>query len=237
MKTPPHRRHDELGPYLDAVRSASRLSGEEEHWLAIAARTGDASARQRLVEHSLGFVVAYARKLHLGTVRLDDVIQEGNLGLVRAMETFDPYAGTRFATYAVWWIRAYVGKYLKEARSIVRPRVGTVAHADLSLDAPFDEEDDSTHLDRVEDDRPGPEEELVTNETAREVREALTHFRGRVGELGWDIIHSRIQHDAPHTLEEVGERWGLSRERVRQVELQTKRLLAVLLEKERQDAA
>ena len=237
MKAPTHRRDEKLALYLDTVRRSPRLPREEEHRLAVEARAGDVRARHRLVQHSLGLVVASVRKLHLGVVRLDDVIQEGNLGLIRALQTFDPDAGTRFSTYAIWWIRAYIGKYVKEARSIVRPRGGTIAVADLSLDAVVDEEDDTTHLDRVEDDRPGPEDALLTSESAREVRGVLALYRRRVGELGWDIIHSRIQQDTPHTLEEVGARWGLSRERVRQVELQVKRLLAVLLDEERRDAA
>lgn len=237
MKAPTHRRDDELALYLDAVRRAPRLPREEEHRMAVEARAGDVYARHRLIQHSLGLVVAFVRKLRLGAVRLDDVIQEGNLGLIRALETFDPYAGTRFSTYAIWWIRAYIGRYVKEARSIVRPRGGKIALADLSLDASVDEEDDTTHLDRVEDVRPGPEDAFLTSESAREVRGVLALHRSRVGELGWDIIHSRIQHDTPHTLEEVGARWGLSRERVRQVELQTKRLLAAFLEEARPDAA
>jgi RNA polymerase primary sigma factor len=237
MKNPTKRRGGELAPYLDTVRTLSRLSREDEHWLAIEARAGDASARDRLVRHNLGLVIAFVRRVSLGALRMDDVIQEGNLGLIRALETFDPHAGTRFSTYAVWWIRAYIGKHLKEARSIVRPRGGTAAITDLSLDETIHDEDDSTHLDRVTDDRPGPEDIFLKCESDREVRDSLTRFRGRVGELGWDIIHSRIQHDAPLTLEEVGRRWGLSRERVRQVELQTKRLLAVLLDEERPRAA
>ncbi|MGB8932447.1 MAG: sigma-70 family RNA polymerase sigma factor [Anaeromyxobacteraceae bacterium] len=165
-----HKRHlaaDELASYFATVRKLPKLSREEEHGLAIEARGGDVIARQRLVRHSLGFVVAIARKLTLGTVRLDDVIQEGNLGLVRATETFDPNVGTRFETYAVWWIRANIGKYLKEARSIVRPRGGTNALADVSLDVSFDQDDDSTRLDRVEDDGPGPEDTFLTNAAIR----------------------------------------------------------------------
>ena len=234
MKHPTrHLAADELASYLDTVRRLPKLSREEEHLLAVEARGGDVRARHRLVRHSLGFVVGIARKLHLGAVRLEDDIQEGNLGLIRALETFDPHAGTRFSTYAVWWVRAYVGKYVKEARSIVRPRGGTNALADFSLDASIDEEDDTTHLARVEDDRPGPEDTFLTNERVREVREVLARHRERVGELGWDLIHSRIQHATPLTLEQVGARWGLSRERVRQVELQTKRFLSTVLEEAR----
>ena len=150
------REFDELAPYLKAVRDYPPLSREEEHAAAVRARKGDVAAKQKLVRHNLAFVVAIARKQRRGTVRLDDLIQEGNVGLMRAVEKFDPHAGTRFSTYAVWWIRAYVGKYLKEARSTVRPQSGTVAQPDLSLDSSIDEEGDATHLERIEDDGPGP---------------------------------------------------------------------------------
>ncbi len=216
---------DELAPYLAAARDYPRLSRDEEHALALRARKGEVKAKQKLVRHNLTFVVAIARKQRRGTVRLDDLIQEGNVGLMRAVEKFDPHAGTRFSTYAVWWIRAFVGKYLKEARSAVRPQSGTVAQADLSLDSAIDAEGDVTHLDRIEDQGPGPEDDYLQGEGDRGVHEAMRKVRKRIGELGWDIVRNRLQQDQPHTLEEIGKRWGVSRERVRQVELKTKQFL------------
>jgi RNA polymerase primary sigma factor len=234
MRTPGIQRgskeFEELAPYLKAVRDYPPLTREEEHGLAIKARKGDVAARQKLVRHNLAFVVAISRKQRRGTVRLDDLIQEGNVGLMRAVEKFDPHAGTRFSTYAVWWIRAYVGKYLKEARSTVRPQSGTVAQPDFSLDSYIDEDGDVSHLERIEDDGPGPEDRFLSSEGDTEVRDALGKVRKRIGELGWDIIHNRLQQDNPKTLEEIGKRWGVSRERVRQVELKTKQFLHRYLE-------
>ncbi len=219
------RELDDLAPYLRTIRAYPPLDRDEEHALALRVRQGDAAAKQKLVRHNLAFVVAIARKQRRGTLRLDDLIQEGNVGLMRAVEKFDPYAGTRFSTYAVWWIRAYVGKYLKEARSTVRPLSGTVAQADLSLDSGVDEEGETTHLDRIEDEGPGPEDHFLSSESDRGVRDAIGRVRRRLGELGWDIVHARLQQDEPRTLEEIGKRWGVSRERVRQVELKTKAYL------------
>jgi RNA polymerase primary sigma factor len=231
------REFDELAPYLRAVREFPPLTREDEHTTAVRARRGDVKAGQKLVRHNLAFVVAIARKQRRGTVRLDDLIQEGNVGLMRAVEKFDPGAGTRFSTYAVWWIRAYVGKYLKEARSTVRPQSGTVAQPDMSLDSAVDEDGETTHLERIEDDGPGPEDLYLQTEGDRDVREALGKVRKRIGELGWDIVHNRLEQDQPRTLEEIGKRWGVSRERVRQVELKTKQFLERYLTPEERDAA
>src|SRR5512147_28857 len=228
---------DELAPYLKAVREFPPLTRDEEHALALRARKGDVRAKQKLVRHNLAFVVAIARKQRRGTVRLDDLIQEGNVGLMRAVEKFDPHAGTRFSTYAVWWIRAYVGKYLKEARSTVRPQSGTVAQPDLSLHGAIGDESDDTHLDRIEDEGPGPEDDYLRTEGDRVVRDALGKIRKRIGEPGWDIVHSRLEQNQPRTLEEIGKRWGVSRERVRQVELKTKQFLHRYLTPVERDAA
>lgn len=228
---------DDLSPYLRALRSYPPLSREEEQRLATRAGQGDAAAGQDLVRHNLGLVVSVARSQRRGTVRLDDLVQEGNLGLLRAAQKFDPQVGTRFSTYAVWWIRAYVGKYLKEARSTVRPRSGVSALSDISLDAAASESGDVTYLDLLEDGAVGPEERFLASERDRTVRGALARVRKRVGELGWEIVHARLQQEEPRTLEDIGKRWSVSRERVRQVEVKTKRFLGRYLKPVSQEGA
>jgi RNA polymerase primary sigma factor len=220
----------DLAPYLRMARRFPPLARDEEYALALRARKGDVSARQKLVEHSLAFVVLFALKQRRGAVRLDDLIQEGNLGLMRAAELFDPHAGNRFLTYATWWIRAYTGRYLKQARSTVRPRSGTVAQSDFSLDTPIGDDGDDDWLERLEHESPGPEDACSSAEGDRQVRGALDAARARIGGLGWEIVRDRLQADSPNTLEEIGNRWGISRERVRQVELKTKQLLHRRLE-------
>jgi RNA polymerase primary sigma factor len=222
----------DLDRYAAAIRAHPPLRRDEERALALRARGGDRSAAQKLVRHNLAFVVSIAAKQKLGTVSIHDVIQEGSLGLIRALDKFDPDSGNRFCTYAVWWIRAYIGKYLKQARSSVRPRSGTVALEDLSLDVPVSEDTDVTFGDQVEDERPGAEHQLVEAEGDRLVRSALARVRKRVGELGWDVIHGRLATDDPATLDEIAGRHGLSRERVRQVELKTTKFLRGYLTRE-----
>ncbi len=208
-----------------ARKRLATLSARGERALALRARRGDRAAREELVRRHQPLVRSFALRQSRGTLPLDELVQEGNLGLLRAVEKFDPDAGTRFASYALWWIRAYVWRYLKGARSSVRHRSDTAAPADASLDAPLADDGDATWLDRLEDEGPGAEARLADAQGGAEIRGALDRVRGRIGEVGWDVIHSRLERDPPDTLEQIGRRWGLSRERVRQIEVATRRFL------------
>ncbi|WP_373049010.1 sigma-70 family RNA polymerase sigma factor [Vulgatibacter sp.] len=233
------REFEELQPYLRALPRYQPLGREEERELAIRCRKGDERAREELVKRNLPFVVAVAKR-NLGRgARLDDLVQEGNIGLIRAVEKFDTGKGTRFSTYAIWWIRAYIQKYLKEVHSSVRGGEDGARRGlkDVSLDVAVDEDGDITALDRLPDDGPDPEIRFGDAETDSMVRERLERFRKRIGPLGWDIIEGRLGSDDPETLEQIGRRWGLSRERVRQVELQTRKFLQRALEDVEAEAA
>ena len=215
-----------LSSYLPRLKH-TQLTREQEYDLARRAKKGEAAARETLARSNLAFVVSTARKFANRGARLDDLIQEGNIGLMKAIEHFDPKKNVRFATYAVWWIRAYVTRYLKDNRSQVRGGQGErVSMTDFSLDATMDEESDMTFLERIQDPGVGPQEAYLAQEKDEEVRVALTRVKKRIGELGWDILQERLTQDKPRTLEELGARWGVSRERVRQVELRTKDFLA-----------
>lgn len=216
-----------LGTYLRGLGRRSQLTREQEYELGRAVRKGDARARRILAESNLPFVVSVAKKYAgRGGARLDDLIQEGNVGLMKAIEHFDPKKNVRFATYAVWWIRAYITRYLKDNRSQVRGgEAERGVMADFSLDVAVDEEGESTFLDRLEDQGPLADETFLSQERDEEVQAALGRVKKRLGDLGWDILQERLTQDKPRTLEELGERWGVSRERVRQVELRTKRFL------------
>src|SRR5262249_16569045 len=151
----------------------------------------------------------------------------GNVGLMKAIEHFDPEKNVRFATYAVWWIRAYVTRYLKDNRSQVRGGESErISMTDFSLDVAVDDEGETTFVDLLEDDRPDPAMTLLSRERDEDVKAALEKVKKRLGDLGWDILQERLRQEEPRTLEELGQRWGVSRERVRQVELKTKSFLA-----------
>jgi len=213
-----------------------QLTREQEYDLSHKARKGDESARELLARSNLAFVVAVAKKFSHRGARLDDLIQEGNVGLMKAIEHFDPKKNVRFATYAVWWIRAYITRYLKDNRSQVRGgEHERESMADFSLDNTIEEGSDSTFLERLEDPGPSPQENYLHVEQDQGVQEALLKVKKRIGDLGWDILQERLTQDKPRTLEELGQRWGVSRERVRQVELRTKSFLARYLSAYNQD--
>src|SRR4051794_11474183 len=235
MANPAYGREN-LTSYLRGLSGQRTLTREEEYELSYRARKGEEAARQLLATSNLAFVVAVAKKFANRGARLDDLVQEGNVGLMKAIEHFDPRKNVRFATYAVWWIRAYITRYLKDNRSQVRGGESErVSMTDFSLDATIDEDGESTFLDRIEDPGPSPQDEFITHELDGEIQAALLRVRKRIGDMGWDILQERLTQDKPRTLEELGQRWGVSRERVRQVELKTKHFLARYLSAFNQD--
>ena len=228
---------DGLSHYMRSMGGHKQLTREDEYELSGRARKGDEAARRTLAVSNLPFVVAVAKKFASRGARLDDLIQEGNVGLMKAIEHFDSKKNVRFATYAVWWIRAYITRYLKDNRSQVRGGESERASmSDFSLDTPIEEDGDSTWLDRLESHDEAPDMTYTRHERDAEVSEALEKVKKRLGDLGWDILQERLTQDKPRTLEELGQRWGVSRERVRQVELKTKNFLARYLEPINQDS-
>src|SRR5687767_14385587 len=152
-----------LGHYLKSLGGHTQLTREQEYELDRRARKGDPEARRILAESNLAFVVAVAKKFASRGARLDDLIQEGNVGLMKAIEHFDPKKNVRFATYAVWWIRAYITRYLKDNRSQVRGGESErQSMSDFSLDAPLDDESEMTYLDRLEDGGAAPDEQYIS---------------------------------------------------------------------------
>ncbi|MBS2022863.1 MAG: sigma-70 family RNA polymerase sigma factor [Deltaproteobacteria bacterium] len=219
---------DDLAPLIKIIRAHPPFDRETELVVTRKARKGNKRAQEQLVTHNLSLVISVARKFMGRGVRLEDLVQEGNYGLLKAIEHFDPEKGNRFSTYAVWWIRAYITRSLKDGPSAVRRSMpnGGLPPRDISLEESLDPEGESTHLDRLSDEGPGPDEQLMKAEEAMQLRDQLTKVRKRIGELGWDILSERLTQDEPRTLEEIGKDWGLSRERVRQVEKSTRNFLS-----------
>jgi RNA polymerase primary sigma factor len=223
--------YESLAPYIKIAQRHPPLTREREFELAERSRSGDAKARRLLINHNVAFVLSMCRRSAGKGCRLDDLVQEGMIGLLKAVEHFDPAKGNRFSTYASWWIRAYVQKFLRDMRATVKPIVsqpGVERFAlprDFSLDTPLGDDDETTHMDRLEDNSAGPEDQYLRSEHSDEVKVALKKVKKRIGGLGWDIIEQRLEEDSPRTLEEIGKDWGLSRERVRQVEKSTRNFL------------
>ncbi len=250
-----------LGVYLKEISRIALLSREEEHELARRARAGDESAKSRLVEANLRLVVQIARRYLNRGLPLPDLIEEGNLGLLRAVEKFEPERGLRFSTYGTWWIRQAIvralanqartirlpvhvglllGRYQKEQQRLMQelgrmPTTEEIAKAmhttveqieeleevraqqTLSLETPVGSEDQARLADLVPDPSADPNEALT--ELFRE-RTDLVSVLDDLAANERTVLRRRfgLEGDAPETLETIGKRLGLTRERVRQIE-------------------
>jgi RNA polymerase primary sigma factor len=251
---------DSLRLYLREIARIPLLSANREAYLAERSAQGDKDARNHLIEANLRLVVSIAKKYVGQGLSLEDLIGEGNIGLIRAVTKFDYTKGFRFSTYATWWIKQAITRAILEGTRVVRlpvyimeevmrvkrmtrqlyqevgreptpemigQRLGMTAdrvselliwaEKVFSLDAPLTEEEENTLGDIIEDthDR-GPME--ITNhkmlrEEIRQVLGQLTTRERQVIELRFGLVD---QHD--HTLEEVGRKLKVTRERVRQIE-------------------
>ena len=213
-----------LRVYLDELARIPLLAREEEAALARRARAGDETARARLTEANLRLVVQVARRYANRGLPLPDLIEEGNLGLLRAVETFEPERGTRFSTYAVWWIRyAIVRALAAQARTIRLP-----VHVELLLDRYAREHQRLAQgLGRA----PTTAELAAALGALFHERVALVSVLDDLAANERAVLRRRLglEGEAPEPLEAVGRRLGLTPERVRQVEAAGLRKLRALL--------
>ena len=248
-----------LSKYLEEIGNFEPLSPEMEIELAQRLRSGDRDALKKLTEANLRFVVSVAKDYQGQGLPLTDLINEGNLGLIKAAERFDETRGFKFISYAVWWIRQSILQALAEHSRIVRlplNRVGTISKItkeaenleqqyerapsqdeiaqglDLksdevsdairisrkhqSLNAPFRDGEKNSLIDVIEDDtQPTPDSNLMHDSLRQEIRDALNTLKERER----DVIkmYFGIDREYALTLNEIGEEFNLTRERIRQI--------------------
>ena len=253
-----NRESASLDKYLQEIGKEDLITVEEEVELAQRIRKGDQRALEKLTRANLRFVVSVAKQYQNQGLSLPDLINEGNLGLIKAAEKFDETRGVKFISYAVWWIRQSILQALAEQSRIVRlplNQVGSlnkinkafsrfeqeherrpspeelaetldlpaekvadtlrVSGRHISVDAPFVEGEDNSLLDvLVNDDSPVADKTLINESLSTEVERALATLTERER----DIIRLFFGINCQEmTLEEIGEKFGLTRERVRQI--------------------
>jgi len=253
------RANQSLDRYLQEIGEVPLLTPEKEIELARKIKKGDQTALEKLAEANLRFVVSVAKQYQNQGLTLGDLINEGNLGLIKAAKRFDETRGFKFISYAVWWIRQSILQALAEQSRVVRlplNRVGAlnkigkafsnleqeferepsaneiaeelamtpyevsdtlkISGKHLSLDAPFNQGDDNRLLDVIQDEHQAPPDDILLNESLRiEVKRALTTLSEREAEV--IKLYFGLDREHPLTLEEIGERFNLTRERVRQI--------------------
>ena len=211
---------DSLAEYLDEIGRYRMLSRVEECALGRRIRHGDEQAVNELVCANLRFVVAIAKPYRSRAVSLLDLIEEGNLGLIRAAQRFDERRGIKFLSYAVWWIRQAILHALAQQSRIVRVplrRAGSmVPRGHVSLDAPLTPGEEGTLLDYLPDSvNPSPDEQAVQKSVTRSIDDAVARLRPR--EAGILRLYFGLDGSEPMTLEQIGGVYGITRERVRQI--------------------
>ena len=250
-----------LDKYLQEIGKVELITADEEVELAQRIKAGDQRALEKLTKANLRFVVSVAKQYQNQGLTLPDLINEGNLGLIKAAQRFDETRGFKFISYAVWWIRQSILQALAEQSRIVRlplNKIGSInkinkAYASLeqqherppsaeeiatklemsemdvkeslrnsgrhvSMDAPLVEGEDSNLYDVLNsDDSPNPDDDLMVDSLRTEIERSLATLTPREGDVIRLYFGLNGQH--PLTLEEIGEKFDLTRERVRQIEV------------------
>ncbi len=248
-----------LDLYLREIGETPLINAEQEVELAKKIKLGDQSALEKLTKANLRFVVSVAKQYQNQGLSLADLINEGNIGLIKAAKRFDETRGFKFISYAVWWIRQAILQALAEQSRIVRlplNRVGTlhkigkisssleqeygrepspdeiakelslsavevtdtlkISNSHLSLDAPFSVSEDNSLMDVLEDEfQPAPDEALLDESLRLEIERALDTLSPREAEV--INLYFGLSQEKALTLEEIGARFSLTRERVRQI--------------------
>ncbi len=256
---------DPLQRYLQELSQYELLTKEEEREFAIRVQEeGDRDAAYRLITSNLRLVVKIAIDFQrLWMQNLLDLIQEGNIGLMQAVQKFDPYRGVKFSYYASFWIKAYILKFIMDNWRLVKigttqaqrklffrlkkekqrlasegfdpkpkllsERLGVsekevtdmdqrLDRWEVSLDAPIKEGSDNERIEFIATQAPSAETQVAKKEMEAVIRGKLDSFKKDLSEREVYILENRVFSDAPATLQDIGERYGITRERVRQIE-------------------
>jgi len=258
--------------YLNEIGYSPLLTADEEKYFSRLALKGDDSARRRMIESNLRLVVKISRRYINRGLTLLDLIEEGNLGLIRAVEKFDPERGFRFSTYATWWIRQTIERgimnqtrtirlpihvvkelnvYLRAARELTQkldhePSAEEIAEmldrpaADVkrllglnervtSMDTPVGPESDRSVVDTIADTHESDPSQLLQDS---DIRESIADWLDELSEKQREVLSRRfgLRGYESSTLEEVGREIGLTRERVRQIQVEALRRLRSIME-------
>lgn len=253
-----NRESQSLDKYLTEIGKVDLITAQEEVILAQKIRDGDQAALERLTKTNLRFVVSVAKQYQNQGLTLGDLINEGNLGLIKAAKRFDETKGFKFISYAVWWIRQSIISAIADQSRIVRlplNQIGSLSKirkaqskleqeferepspeelADtmettvdkisdalsnsgrqISMDAPFVQGEDNTLLDVMQSNDPTTDSSLMHDSLSMEIHRSLQKLAERDREV--IILFYGLRSNNPHTLEEIGEKFNLTRERVRQL--------------------
>lgn len=253
-----NRESQSLDKYLHEIGKVDLISAEEEVILAQRIREGDQAALEKLTKTNLRFVVSVAKQYQNQGLTLGDLINEGNLGLIKAAKRFDETKGFKFISYAVWWIRQSILQAIAEQSRIVRlplNQVGSLSKISkafskleqeyerepspeelavnlettvdkvsdtlsnsgrhVSMDAPFVQGEENTLLDVLENDDPDTDRTLMNESLSEEIQRTLSTLTDREREI--IILFFGLGKNHPLSLEEIGEQFNLTRERVRQI--------------------
>jgi RNA polymerase nonessential primary-like sigma factor len=259
--------------YLKEIGFSPLLTAEEEVFFARKAQKGEEAARKRMIESNLRLVVKIARRYMNRGLSLLDLIEEGNLGLIRAVEKFDPERGFRFSTYATWWIRQTIERGIMNQTRTIRLPVHVLKEINIyqraarhlsqkldheptpeevaslldkpvedvkemlglnervaSVDAPLDDDPDRSLLDAIADEHAIDPEKMLQRE---DLQALITQWLSELNDKQREVVERRFGLSSREisTLEEVGADIGVTRERVRQIQVEALKRLRTILEK------
>ena len=267
---------DTLDLYIADINRFPILPAEEEFKTAVRfKKNNDMEAAEKLVTSNLRFVVKIAYEYKNYGVKLIDLIQEGNIGLMHAVKKFDPYRGYRLISYAVWWIRAYIQNFVIKSWSLVK--IGTtqaqrklffklgqtkkklqglseknpefkdiadmlnvkereieemdlrLTNRDVSLDASVNNEGESMYIDYLVHEGESQEKSLIKKEETALVKKNIAGALANLNQRESYIVRHRIMADKPETLQEIGNKFNVTRERTRQIEKEALKKLRAMI--------